>query len=243
MAWPPERARGPWTLCGIPLQVDASWFIMVAWLVWSLGSGYFPSRYPGFPPAAYWVMGAMAAPLLFVCVLLHELGHALVARGYGIPVSRLILFIFGGLAQMAGEPRRPAVEFQMALAGPLVSALIAAACFAAAGAMPLASPLHLAAAAILHYLALINAAILVFNLLPGFPLDGGRLLRAALWAWTGSFRRATRMASAVGAAFGLLLVALGVVVVLKGSWGGLWYVFLGWFLRNAALMSYRQTAG
>ena len=250
MAWPNGLSsrhllspRREWRLWGIPIRIDASWFFVVAFVTWSLSSGYFPSNYPGFQRGVYWAMGGVSAVLLFACVLLHELGHSLVAKWYGIPVSRVTLFMFGGVAQIVGEPHRPSIELTVALAGPLVSALIAGACFAAAAAIPLQSPLHLVAAAIVRYLAVINAVLILFNLLPGFPLDGGRVLRAMLWAWTGSLRRATRMASAVGSGLGVGLLALGVWAIVKGAWGGgLWYVLLGFFLRDAALTSYRQAA-
>ena len=231
----------PWSVFGIPIHIDASWFLIVAFVAWSLSNGHFPAQYPGLGAAVYWMMGGTAALLLFACVLLHELGHSLIAKRYGIPVARVTLFIFGGVAQIGGDPARPFVELKVALAGPLVSALIAATCFIVAGWIPVLSPLHLVAVAILRYLALINTALILFNLLPGFPLDGGRILRAVLWAWSGSFRKATRIASAVGSVLGVGLLALGVWEVLKGLWaGGMWYVMLGFFLRDAALSSYRQ---
>ncbi len=229
--------REPWTLLGIPIHLDAGWFVIVALMSWSLARSYFPGASPGFPHVVYWGMGVTAALLLFACILLHELGHSLVARSYGIPVACVTLFIFGGVAQITESPKRPSVELQVALAGPLVSVLIAVVCFWGSAHMPLQNVL----AVILHYLGVINIGLALFNLLPGFPLDGGRVLRATLWALTGSLQRATRVASFIGAGFGLGLLALGVWVMSRGGWvGGLWYVFLGWFLRNAALASYRR---
>lgn len=246
MAWSSVLSsprRGLWTIFGIPIHIDRSWFLILLFVTWTLSSRYFPSAYPGFSGIAYWLMGALAAVLLFACVLLHELGHSLVAKGYGIPVERVTLFIFGGVAQIAAEPRRPRVELNVALAGPLVSIVIASACFALADALTVETPPQLAVFAIVRYLAIINTAILIFNLLPGFPLDGGRVLRAALWAWTGSLRKATRMASTVGSGLGLCLLALGVWGIVRGSWlTGLWYVLLGLFLRDAARVSYRQAS-
>lgn len=232
------RTPGAWTLCGIPFHVDASWLVIVALLTWSLGAGYFPSRYPALPAGLHWVMGLAASLLLFVCVLLHELGHALTARRYGIPVTGIVLFIFGGVAQIAHDPRRPAVELAVTLAGPLVSVLLAGACFWLAAAIPLQSQSHLVAAAIVRYLAAINTGILLFNLLPGLPLDGGRILRAALWGWTGSLQGATRVASLVGTLLGVGLMGLGILALVRGAWlGGAWYLVLGSFLRQAAQLS------
>ena len=238
MDWPRGRPPGAWTLCGIPFHVDASWLVIAALLTWSLGTGYFPARYPSLPPPVHWLMGLAASLLLFVCVLLHELGHALTARRFGIPVTGIVLFIFGGVAQIARDPKRPAVELAVTLAGPLVSVCLAGACFGIAAAIPILSPLHLVAAAIARYLAAVNTGILLFNLLPGLPLDGGRVLRAAIWGFTGSLRRATRIASLVGTLLGVGLMGFGVLTVVRGAWvGGLWYLVLGSYLRRAAQLS------
>ena len=239
MAQPAVR-RG-WSIFGVPIRIHRSWFAIAAFIAWSLSTGYFPAHYPGLAPAMYWGMGTVSALLLFACVLLHELGHSFAAQRHRIPVAGVTLFLFGGVAQIVGEPKRPAVELLVALAGPLVSALIIVACAAAARYIPLHQPAQLMAVAVARYLALINLGIILFNLLPGFPLDGGRVLRALLWAGTGDFAQATRIASAVGAGLGTGLVLLGLWVMMRGSWsGGLWYVLLGWFLRRAAMASYRR---
>ncbi len=238
--------RGYWScrVLGFTIRVDRSWLFIAALVTWTLSRHYFPSVIADVPTWVYWSMGASAAVLLFTCVLLHELGHALVARAYGIPVAGITLFIFGGVAQIAGQPKRPAVEFLMALAGPLVSAVIAGSCALAVRAIPLVSPGNLVVAAIVHYLAMVNMALILFNLLPGFPLDGGRLLRAALWAGLGNFHRATRIASRVGIWLGIALIGFGVWGMIRGSIvGGVWYVFLGLFLRDAALATYRTSDG
>lgn len=228
---------------GIPIHIDTSWFVIVTFLAWSLAGGYFPSAYPGLRPPVYLVMGVVAALLLFGCVLVHELGHSLIARRHGIPVACVTLFLFGGVAQIVRNPQRPSVELNVALAGPLVSALIAGLCVGLARIMPVHGRVELVAFAIVRYLAVINLGLLAFNLLPGFPLDGGRVLRALLWWWSGNLRRATRLASGVGLLLGLGLFALGVFAVIKGLWvGGVWYMLLGWFLRNAALTSYRHAS-
>ena len=226
---------------GIPISVDAGWLIVLSLVTWTLATRYFPGQIASLTPAAYWGIGLAAAVLLFLCVLLHELGHSLVARLAGIPVSRITLFIFGGVAHIASESRRPLVELSVALAGPVVSAGLGGLCRWGAGLISPQTPPALAGVAILRYLAVVNMAILVFNLLPGFPLDGGRVLRAVLWAVMGDLRKATRIASALGSALGLGLIVLGAYAIFRGgALNGLWYVLLGWFLRDAAHASYQD---
>ena len=216
MVWP-RPGRALVRLFGIPLAIDRSWFVVAAFLTWSLATEHFPWRSAGLPTAVYWAMGAAAAVLLFICVLLHELGHALVAKFHGIPVAGITLFFFGGVAQLAGESKRPLVELSVTLAGPLISGVLAGACFWLSRALPAQTPLELVAAAIVSYLAMINTAILVFNLLPGFPLDGGRILRAVLWALTGNWPMATRITSTLGSWLGLGLLALAVWAISRGE--------------------------
>jgi Zn-dependent protease/CBS domain-containing protein len=227
-------------LAGFQIGLDWSWFILAVLITWTLASGVFPFYYPGLTPAAYWSMGVIAALGLFGSILLHELGHAMVARRYGLPIRRITLFIFGGVAEMEAEPERPAVEFWVAIAGPITSFLVGLVCWlllqAAAGAgagVPVVG--------VLAYLASINAILAVFNLVPAFPLDGGRILRAILWYWKGSLRWATRVASMIGGGFGILLIGLGVYRVLIGDFvGGMWWFLIGLFVRFAAQMSYQQ---
>ncbi len=232
-------ARSRVRVAGIPIIIDPSWFIIAVLLAWSLGRGHFPSVLPGWPGWAHLALGAAAAVALFGCVLLHELGHALVARLHGLPVDSITLFIFGGVAHIAGESHRPGAELRIALAGPAVSGALAAGCGWLA---PRAG--SAAATALLDDLGWINLAVLVFNLLPGFPLDGGRVLRAALWAGLRSYARATRIAGAFGIALGFALMAFGVYALLKGAWtSGVWYLLLGSFLRDAARASRLQVMG
>jgi len=241
MGWPPstDRARRSWKLFGIPIHIEASWLFIVAFLTWSLACDYFPSVVQGLSVGMYWAMGAASALLLYGCILLHELGHSFVARGQGMPVACITLFLFGGVAQVAGEAKRPSADLAVAVAGPLVSLLIAAGCFAIAPRLPMHTTLEVASVAVVHYLALINTGILFFNLLPGFPLDGGRIARAALWAWTGSLPQATRVASAIGLLLGLGFMGLGGWAILHGARiSGLWYLLIGWFLRGAAQQSF-----
>ncbi|MBI4342804.1 MAG: site-2 protease family protein [Candidatus Omnitrophica bacterium] len=237
------RPPAVWTIAGIPVHIAPSWFVIILFVSWSLATGYFPARASGLPGLTYWTMGFMAALLLFACVLLHELGHALTAQRFGIPVLGMTLFLFGGVAQLANDPKRPLVELLVALAGPAVSAALGAGCFFAARAIPVTRDVHLILAAILEYLAMINLGLILFNLLPGFPLDGGRVLRAALWGATGNLRTATRISSAVGSWLGLGLLALGVWSMVRGAGlHGLWYVLLGMFLRDAARATYHAAA-
>jgi Zn-dependent protease len=227
-------------LAGFQVGLDWSWFIIAVLITWTLASGVFPYYYPGLTPGAYWSMGVIAALGLFASIVLHELGHATIARRYGLPIRRITLFVFGGVAEMEAEPERPAVEFWVAIAGPIASFLVGLVCWlllqgaAGAGAgVPVVG--------VLAYLATINVVLAVFNLVPAFPLDGGRILRAALWYWKGSLRWATRIASAIGGGFGILLIVLGVYRVLIGDFiGGMWWFLIGLFVRFAAQMSYQQ---
>jgi len=228
-------------LFGIPIHLDTSWFVILGLVTWTLATRYFPFQVRGLSVPMSWLMGGLAAVLLFVCVLLHELGHSLIAKREGIPVNRVTLFLFGGVAQIASSPTRPLVELKVALAGPLVSIAIAALCAWGSSRIPLETTPHIIAFVIARYLAVVNLAILVFNMLPGFPLDGGRVLRAALWAWSGDFLKATRVTSTLGSALGFGLLGLGLWAVFRGQWiGGIWYACLGFFLRDAALVSSRE---
>ena len=222
---------------GIPVRVHMSWLIIYGLISWSLAVGYFPRVLPDVPLLTHWVTGLVAALLLFVSVFLHELSHALVARRHGLGVSAITLHIFGGVSQLEEEPRSPGQEFWMAIVGPLTSFAIAMVAGVAAKA---AEPIPVLAA-VLGYLALVNAMVGAFNLVPGFPLDGGRVLRAALWKVKGDLRRATEMARRAGAAVAVLLIVLGVSRGLAGDFlGGLWFVLIGLFLRQAGQASHQQ---
>ena len=193
--------------------------------------GYYPAEYKNWPAVQYWIVAAATAIMLFVSVLLHELGHSVVALRYNIPVRSITLFLFGGVAQIGKEPPSPSAEFLIAAAGPLVSMALAMLFYLvqplAAGMEPL---LGLA-----RYLAYINLALVVFNLIPGYPLDGGRVFRAIVWAITKNMRRATLIAANVGRFFAFLFILVGVWQMLSGNvGGGLWIAIIGWFLDNAA---------
>ena len=226
-------------LFGFEVRVDASWLFIALLIVWSLAVGYFPYRYPGLAVAEYWWMGALGAAGLFASIVVHELSHSLVARRYGLPMKGITLFIFGGVAEMTEEPRNAKTEFLMAGAGPLTSIVIGLVCYAAYRAGGNAWPVEVSA--IVYYLAWINLVLAAFNLVPAFPLDGGRILRSALWQWDGNLSRATRIASACGSGFGILLMVLAVWQLLIGNFiGAMWWFLIGMFLRGAAKESYKQ---
>ncbi len=219
-------------LRGIAIEIHPSWLLIVALLSWSLAVGVFPALYEGWATVTYWAIGITAAILLFVTVLIHELAHAVVAIRRGLPVPRITLFIFGGMSHMSRQPRTAGEEFFIAAAGPATSFVI---CLLAAGVAFLASYFNEQVTAIASYLALVNFLLAVFNTLPGFPLDGGRVLRSIAWRKTGSFRSATRIASGVGTAFGIGLMVMGLGFMLFGYiLNGIWFAFIGWFLSTAA---------
>jgi Zn-dependent protease/CBS domain-containing protein len=219
---------------GIPIGLHPSWFLIFGLLTWSLAVGYFPDEYPDLSGVAFWLLGALTASLFFGSVLFHELGHSLFALRNSIPVRRITLFIFGGVAQIEKEPSSPGVEFRIAIAGPLAS-LSLALLFGGLWVLDQGVP-YLAAPSI--WLARINLMLAVFNMIPGFPLDGGRVLRALVWRFTGSFHRATRVAGSTGQLVALGFIALGVTTIFNGAlFNGLWLAFIGWFLQNAATSS------
>lgn len=229
------------SVLGIRVVAHYSWFAIAALIVWALTVGWFPRVLPGRPLAHYITLGIITAFFFFASVLVHELMHSVVAVKSGIPVRRITLFLFGGVAEIFSEPPDPRTELRVALAGPAASAIIAAGCWIAVVLMgdETARPgLQLA----LAYLAVANTVLLGFNLLPGMPLDGGRVLRAILWQTTGSLRRATRIASTAGQAIAGLIVLLGIAVALFGGnvFTGLWIIFIALFLRQAADTGYRQ---
>jgi Zn-dependent protease/CBS domain-containing protein len=218
---------------GVPVVLDLSWFLIFALLTWSLASSYYPARFD-WPVELFWVMGAITAASLFGSVLLHELGHALVARAFRIPVRRIRLMIFGGVAELGDESPNAGAEFSVAAAGPLVSLLLAgvtAIGWVSLRAAGLFEPLY----GLLGYLAWLNLTLVLFNLVPGFPLDGGRVLRSIIWAATGSLRRATRIAGTIGRLVAFGFIGLGVFLFFTGSVSnGLWMGFIGLFLQQAA---------
>lgn len=239
----PARQIRLFRLLGFEVKLDASWVILALLVSWSLATGYFPAELPGYSPPRYWGIAALGACGLFGSIIFHEMCHALVARYYGLPIHGITLFIFGGVAEMEDEPQSPKVEFLMAIAGPISSYILAFVLFGALHFAGPDSPDSDAApfTALLGYLVMINTMLATFNLLPAFPLDGGRMLRAALWHLNGSMRWATRHAARIGAGFGMGFVLLGVLGVLRGDIvGGMWIAVIGLFLNHAADTSYTQ---
>jgi Zn-dependent protease/predicted transcriptional regulator len=228
------------SVLGFEIRIDYSWFIIFFLILWTLVFGIFPATAPELAPATYLLMGTVATLLFFASLLAHELAHSLVARAKGIPVEGITLFIFGGMAHTRMDFEEPRDELEVAGVGPL-SSLAIAALFYLAYWVGMQAGWGSPVTAVAYYLAYINLVLAVFNLFPGFPLDGGRLLRAALWKRTGDPRRATRHATTGGKILGYLLIGFGILNLFAGNLiGGLWLIFIGWFLRTAAEASYEQ---
>jgi Zn-dependent protease len=218
-------------ILNIPVNVDYSWFLIFILLTWSLAISYYPSEFKQWPTSWYWILGAITTIMLFISVLLHELGHSFVALRYKIPVRNITLFIFGGVAQISSEPPTAMSEFWIAIAGPVVSFLLAGMFALLELIVASLTPLF----ALMKYLAYINGTLGLFNLIPGFPLDGGRVFRAILWGASGDFRKSTRIAAGVGRAIAYIFILVGVYFIFSGNFsGGIWIAFIGWFLENAA---------
>ncbi len=221
-------------LFGFKVHVDASWLLLAVLVVWSLATAYFPPVLPGFPATTYWWMGVAGLIGLGFSIVVHELAHSLVARRFDMPIRGITLFVFGGVAEMEDEPTSAKGELLMAIAGPAMS-LAMAVVFSILAGLGADSEVAAPAVAVADYLAAINGILAVFNLLPAFPLDGGRVLRAALWGWKGDFMWATRIAATSGGLFGLLMIAMGLASAVSGNVvGGIWLFILGLFLRGAA---------
>ncbi|HIC96150.1 TPA: site-2 protease family protein [Candidatus Bipolaricaulota bacterium] len=225
---------------GIEIQLDYSWFIIFILIAWSLAVGYFPQGYPGWPPGLYWSLALLTSLLFFGSVLVHELAHSLVARRHGTPVRNIRLFIFGGVAQITEEPKSARDEFRFTIVGPLTSlglGLAFGVIWWVSRGRDSTAPL----AALAQWLSFVNFMLAGFNLIPGFPLDGGRILRSLVWAVTNDLRRATRLAVTSGRIVAFLFILAGVMLFFRGMWiNGLWLAFIGWFLENAAAQSWRQ---
>ena len=225
-------------LFGFEIRLDASWVVIAALVTWSLAAAIFPSEYRGLAASSYWWMGAVGALGLFGSIVLHELSHSLVARHYDLPMRGITLFIFGGVAEMGSEPADPKVEFQMAIAGPLASIVLGVIFHRIAGGI-VGAPVEVVG--VLSYLGSINLLLAAFNLIPAFPLDGGRVLRAALWHFQGDPVRATRIASRIGEGFGIALMIFAAYNLFTGNLiGAVWYFLIGAFLREASRTSYEQ---
>jgi Zn-dependent protease/predicted transcriptional regulator len=229
-------------LLGFQVWLDWTWFILALLITWSLATVLFPKLYEeaGLTPTVQWSMGVAGAAGLFVSIVLHELGHSVVARRFGMQMRGITLFIFGGVAEMTDEPPSAIAEFFVAIAGPVVSFLIGVGML---GMTTLGATLDwpTAIVGVTRWLGWINLVLVGFNLVPAFPLDGGRVFRAGLWYWKGDLRWATRVASSVGGMFGIVLIAIGLLSLFAGNFiGGVWWVVIGLFLRGASSASYQQ---
>jgi Zn-dependent protease len=228
-------------LFDIPVRLDASWAIIAVLITWSLAAGFFPAFYPGLASSTYLAMAVVGALGLFLSILFHEFAHALVARRFGVRVSSVTLFVFGGVGEMRDEPPSPRAEFWIAIAGPASSTVLAVffalTLMAGAGAwMPVF--------AVLHWLLLINMMLALFNMVPAFPLDGGRVFRALLWHWTKSLQKATRASSGMGKLFGYVLMFTGALQFIGGNVvGGIWLFLIGRWVKQAALLMRRFLEG
>ncbi|MFP4083035.1 MAG: site-2 protease family protein [Candidatus Aminicenantes bacterium] len=225
---------------GFSVRIDLSWLILGVLITWTLATGLFPHYYEGLKTSTYWLMGIGGALGLFFAIVFHELSHSLVARRFGLPMHGITLFIFGGVAEMTEEPPSPKAEFFMAVAGPISSIVLGLALFGIrflGDGMGWSTPV----VGVFNYLALINLILAGFNLMPAFPLDGGRVLRSVLWGWKDNLRWATLISSRIGSGFGVALIVLGVIDVVMGNFiGGIWLFLIGMFMRNASRMSYQQ---
>jgi len=225
---------------GIPIEINVSWFLIFLLVAVTLTTGYFPQQLEGRSAVTYILMGSVTTVAFFASVLLHEFAHSLVAKAGGLKIARVTLFIFGGISQMEDEPQSPGLEFVMAFAGPGTSLLLAALLYLVAEIL-YAADAAASIVVVLDYLVVINLSVGIFNLLPGFPLDGGRILRAALWWFTGDQLKATRWASRMGQVIGMTLVAIAVLgVLLYQSFDLIWFAVMGWFISGLATTAYQQ---
>jgi len=229
--------RGAWkigTVMGIPVRIHFSWLIVFGLITWLLSSRYFPQVTPDLPFVSYWVSGVMAALLLFASVAFHEFAHSWVAQKYKLKIESITLFIFGGVAQLKGEPPHPRAEFWIAVAGPFSSFFLSALFFF------LMMNTGGGTKALFSYLTRLNLILGIFNLIPGFPMDGGRVLRSIIWGKKKDYFYATQKASSVGRGIALLMIFFGVFSIFTGRSDGIWLIFIGWFLYSAAQASYQQ---
>jgi Zn-dependent protease len=235
-----RRKRKLFNLMGFEVSLDPSWVILAILVAWSLSTGFFPFHYEDLTVGTYWVMGLLGAVGLFLSIVAHEFCHSLMARRSGLPMKGITLFIFGGVAEMGDEPPSAKDEFYIAVVGPLSSFAIAF-LFYGFNRIGIVIGLPMAINGVLAYLAMINLMLAIFNMVPAFPLDGGRILRAALWSWKSNLRWATRISSYIGSGFGLMLIFYGILQVFGGYViGGMWLFLIGMFIYSAAKMSYQQ---
>ena len=226
---------------GIKIEINISWLIIFGLVTFMLATNFFPLNYPAWDPLLSWLLGALVAIFMFFSVLLHELSHSIVAIKNGIDVKKITLFIFGGVAQIEKEPDEPLKELKIAIAGPAMSIFLSVSfSLLASGAASLGASEYITVP--LNYLGAVNMVLALFNMVPAFPLDGGRVLRALIWYFKGDIRFATKISSSIGGFFGYFLIFTGIFQALGGQFvGGLWFVFIGWFINQASQISYQQT--
>ncbi len=228
------------SLFGFKVSIDASWIIIAVLVTWSLAVGFFPLYYPGLAASTYWIMAAIGALGLFASIIFHEFWHSVVARRMGLPMRGITLFLLGGVSEMSDEPRNARTELWMAVAGPFSSLMLGLA-FWGVHRWGSGERWPDTVLGVIAYLSFINFILAAFNLLPAFPLDGGRIVRSLLWRWKKDLAWATRVAASMGSIIGAILIGLGLLNMLTGALvGGLWYLVIGIFLRGAAQGSYRQ---
>lgn len=227
------------SILGFRVSLDLSWFFLAFLITWNLATAIFPGMIPGREAWLYYFLGVIGAVGIFGSIVFHELAHALMARYYNIEIGGITLFIFGGVAELNDEPPTPLSEFLIAIVGPISSFLLAGICYLLSEYIaPFASGETLA---LLYYLQIINFILAVFNLVPAFPLDGGRVLRSALWWWTGSMAKSTHIAGMTGMILGGALMAYGAYTIMQGDTiGGMWQILIGYFIVGAARLSKRQ---
>jgi Zn-dependent protease/CBS domain-containing protein len=229
-------------LFGFEVKIDLSWLVLGLLISWTLAKGFFPDSYKGLDPATYWAMGVAAAVGLLISIVFHELWHSLIARKFGLPMKGITLFIFGGVAEMTEEPPSPKAEFFMAAAGP-VSSIVLGAALVGISAIGQGGSWPRPFVGVTNYLGFLNLMLAGFNLIPAFPLDGGRVLRAVLWGWKDNLRWATRVSSGIGSAFGTAMVFIGALQFVFGNLvGGMWLFLIGMFLRGASKSALTQLA-
>jgi Zn-dependent protease len=226
-------------ILGIPINLDYSWFLILALLTWMLAQSYFPQEFKNWTQFSYWFVGLITSFLFFLSIVLHELGHSIIAKKYKIKVKRIALFVFGGVAEIAKEPPKSSAEFWIAIAGPITSFILSGFFYGlekiSSGNNYLIAPFR--------YLAYINFILAVFNLIPGFPLDGGRIFRAIVWAFTKNLKKATTIAANVGRFFGFSFILFGAFQIFQNNViDGIWIAFIGWFLESAAMSQIRRQA-
>lgn len=222
---------------GIPVTFDFSWFLIVIVLAWILAVGYFPKEYKGWTEIQYWGVSIVTSVFFFLSVVLHEYGHSIVAKKYNYEVKGIKLFIFGGVSEIAVEPKNPKEEFLISIAGPVVSLLLGGIFYYAATVFNDKGMIY----AFAHYLGWINIILGVFNLLPGFPLDGGRIFRAIVWGITKDYKKATHWSATAGRFIGFSLIFIGLMEMMAGFvTDGIWVALIGWFLESAAFAQLQQ---